>query len=227
MSVYVLAAGKQTRYEDSDSKMMAYVNGKHAIEYLITTLLTSFTQEQIAIVTSDLFPDFNNFLTENYTQSRLIYDSDPGSGTAHSLTQTLPWNSQTSFVTEGDIWYEPSFISGLIEIHEKSPKATTIVSVTPHVEVVPTHRSIQIFPELAIKAKSDLRDTTGYRNVGAHLFTSKAQEHVVSAQETVIDIIRDIHFKGELVVPYLYTGTLLHIAQVKDLESWIRNFSQQ
>lgn len=224
-NAYILAAGQQQRYGQHESKMMAKVNERPAFAYTMDTLLTVFPQDRITVVTSTLFPDFNNFFVESYPQSRIVLDNDPGKGTAHSLSKTFPWESESAFVTEADIFYTPDLIAKHNALNEENMNKT-IVTATPKTEIAVTHRGLDVSESLTIFDSSNQPDKPKYRNVGAHTINSKVKEYYNGETENVIDLLRLMCLAGEPVIGHVYLSAYLHMAAREDVNEWVKYFDK-
>lgn len=220
MDAYVLAAGQQARYGQHESKMMALINDRPAFAYTMDTLLSTFPQDRITVISSSTFPDFNNFIAETYPQSQMVLDNTPGKGTAHSLSKTFPWNSKNAFVTEADIYYKPELIEKHLELIHENPENKTIVTVTPRTSVAPTHRGIEVFPKLKIPEASKQRNNPSHKNVGAHTISSDIEIYWDHNTENVIDVLRLMQEAGVPMLAHIYLSAYLHMANIKDIEIW-------
>ena len=58
-----------------------------------------------------------------------------------------------------------------------------------------------------------------FRNIGAYTLSSQIEQQIFSAND-LIDVIAIMYEMGELVVANTYLGVYLHIATLKDLDSW-------
>jgi len=218
MDVQVLAGGKQTRYEADSSKLMSYVDGIPAFQFTMNTLLEYFPEEFIHILSSPLFQDFNDFITRKYHRATLAFDPNPGSGSAHTLAQSFPWTTEIVFVTEANIFYHGDLIEANIVKMQQHPHPQAIVNITSKTDVANTHRSISISPTLNLE-KKPTHEVVLYRNMGVYTLDRGVQRYIDTAAD-LIDVIATMHVNGETVCINVYNGVYLHIASVKDTESW-------
>ena len=152
MEVYVLAGGKQTRYEASKSELMSDIEGVPAFQLTMNTLLNFFPEEFINIISSRLFEDFNDFVVTQFPKAKLDFDENPGLGSARTLSQSFPWATEHAFVTEANIFYEEELITANLEQIEKIPQTIAVVNITLHTDVANTHRSVVALsiPEITV-----------------------------------------------------------------------------
>lgn len=226
MDVYVLSTGKQTRYGGHKSKMMADVNGKPAFSYTMDMLTSVFPEDRVTVITSSLYPDLNDFINSTYPKSKIKIDSTPGNGTMHSLSKTFPWRTKNAFVTEGDIYFMPDLIKEQTRIMKENPGVKAVIGVTPHVAIAPTHREINVSPQLEIAGPNKrLKSKPTHKNIGAHTISSQI-ENLVNLEQNpnVIDVIRYMHSIGETVIASVYLSTYLHLANHEDIQSWEEYF---
>ncbi len=226
IGVYILASGKQTRYENPQSKLLADVHGKPAFSYLMNTLLAIFPEENISIASSNLFSDFNNWVNDTYPRANFLIGDEAGTGTANTLKKSFPWGIEPNFVTEADIYYDIDLVRGLIKVWNNSPKAKACIGVSPLVHVAPTHRQIEINPNLIIYSHNDDDvKTQEYRNIGAYILSGDVENYIRDDTQNIVDVIGLMILGGEIVVPYIYSEILLHIAELRDVEKWREYFS--
>ena len=124
MGVYVLAAGLQTRFDGRNSKLMSFVEGRPAFSYTMETLLDVFQEESICIISSDVYEDFNTFVSEELPSVDLLFDNAPGSGSAKSLERSYPWRQEWNFVTEANIFYSSDLIRQSLEVLARNHEAS-------------------------------------------------------------------------------------------------------
>ena len=228
MDVYVLCAGRQTRYGGNESKMMANVNGKPAFSYTMNVLTSVFPEDFVTVVTSTLYPNLNDFVRSSFPKSRVIIDSTPGNGTMHTLSKTFPWRTKSAFVTEGDIYFMPDLIRDQTKIMSENPEVKTVMGITPYIEIAPTHRGVNVAPKLEIPASNEqLKNKPTHRNIGAHTINSRVENWInLKRTPNVIDLIRYMHSHGESVIASIYLFAYLHLASSEDIQSWEKYFKK-
>lgn len=216
---YILAAGRQARYGLNESKLMASVEGLPAITYILKTVMSQFPEEFIAVITSELFQDFNDFISHKYQKIRLIIDDQPGSGSAKSLIKSLPWSTDKVFVTEGNIFYDSSLIKDMYEIFNKIGVIAAL-SVTPKHEIAPTHRVVQITPKIDLTKRIIHSSTQIYRNVGAYFMLSSIDKFLNSGSKDIIDCLALLVANNFDIAINIYSGSYLHLMIKEDVRKW-------
>lgn len=224
---FILCAGKQTRYHGSGSKLMFDVNGRPAFYYTMKTISGVFSEERISIITSNSFLDFNEFVTSFYPKANLIFDDNPGDGTACSFRKALfMWQMEAAFISAGDIFYTPELILELAAEFFAS-RANACIAVTPDISIAPSHRQISLNPFL-IADSANSWSGAEYRNIGAYFLRSSVKEYFnYDNAKGLIDVIRHMQEAGELVLPFVYKKELLHTTDIDDVNNWRYHFNQQ
>lgn len=226
MGVYILAAGKQKRYESSESKLLADVNGRPAFTHLMDTLLTVCPEENITMFSADSSNDFNNWATDIYPKTNLIIDEAAGQGTAGTLKKSFPWERTVNFITEADIYYESDLIRGLLRAWATNSEIKASIGITPRIHVAPTHRQINLDPSLTVSPQNEASSAAvKYRNIGAYILEREVEDYIKEGIKNLIDVIGLMILCGEVVVPYIYSESLLHIAELRDVKKWREYFS--
>ena len=139
----ILAAGLQTRYGSDKSKLMAEVQGKPVFDITIQSILANFPESLMTIISSEHFPDFNNHVLQNYPQARLVFDAEPGNGSAHSLRASLPWKSEYVFITEANIAYAKSLPPEMMHVLIETG-ALGVLAATNKLTAAETHKIITL-----------------------------------------------------------------------------------
>lgn len=225
--VFVLCAGRQKRYGNHQSKMMFNVAHKPAFSYIMDSILNVFPANQVTIITSALFPELNKFITASYPRVQLVFDNDPGKGTALSFQKALSsWQSELAFITAGDIYYTPSLIKGMIRALIFQPEAKACLAVTPRVCIAPSHRPVTVEPFIIDNPSSSCRKPR-HRLVGAYVVSPGAKKYFEGAATCIIEIFQNMQNFGELLFPYVYDGEYLHTAVTSDVELWHAILSAQ
>ena len=228
MEAFVLCAGKQVRQKKLTSKMMTGINGVPAISHTLDTVTSIIPEDLVTIISSELFPDLNHFLIDQYPKAKILIDNTPGRGTAHSLSISLPWRTDHVFVTEGDIYYHPQLISEQIHATAETPKVAAVMGVTPQTTIAPTHRGIELKPMLSIYDRGESLPSATYRNIGAHILTADIAKKVNLEKTTdVIDIIKLLYTSGFPVIAMVYLSTFLHLAEPADVDKWSEYFNSR
>ncbi len=214
----VLAAGKQTRYGLEESKLMARIDQQPAFYFTINNILKVIPEEFITVVSSALFQDFNDYITNCYQKVNLTMDATPGSGSAQSLKSSLPWKSENVFVTEGNIYYESYLVAQLFQMMSMNSHLVAVLSVTPKVEVASTHR--KVVNGVTLDLTGGVAETTKhYKNMGAYVLNHSFQEYIDQCPD-VIAVLNYLNLSGFPVTALNYYGPYLHIETPKDVASW-------
>lgn len=222
VDVFVLCAGKQTRYQSLTSKMMADIGGRPAFQHTMDTLLAVFPARSIYIITSTLFPDLNRFIRSTYPKVVAMVDHEPGRGTAVSFRDALhAWENDIAFVVEGDIFFTPDLICGSLRMLRMEGEGVCCISVTPHINKAPTHRAIVLQAGEVIILSGVKSETTYLRNIGAYVLRKYVMSSVLADRHTnFIDTIWGIQKADHKVLAYLHHGPYLHLACHKDKTVW-------
>ena len=217
----ILAAGKQERFGQKSSKMMVRIGNKVAFDYTISSIKKVLEEDQIVVVTSNLFAEFNQHLRTHYPKLTLIFDPNPGKGTLFSLMHSLPWHNQKIFVAEGDIYYDSSLVEALTN------QSDCTIAITNKTNIAPTHRGVNLDPFTINDHGVHLNAKVVYRNMGVYLLTANTEKFWVKNQHTnLIDFIRWLYISNLLAVkPYLYKGLYLHTADKSDVFFWIKHLA--
>lgn len=222
---YVLAAGLQKRYELSESKMMAKIDDSPAISYTMKPILSVFPEEFVGIISSELFQNFNDFVTHRYPQARLIIDDTPGLGTAKSLIKSFPWSTESVFVTEGNIFYDESLITSMYGLFERT-RSVAVLGVTQKHDVAPTHRRVQLSPKINLTRSSTKSSEPISRNIGAYFIQSSIENFLYDGPNDIIDCLALLVSEGAQIVAYEYLGTYLHLMNKDDVQKWQKIFGR-
>jgi len=221
----LLAAGRQTRYNSPESKLMAYIDGRPAFHFTLKSILEVFPEEMISIVSSILFQDFNDFVSHKVQKAKLLFDSNPGSGSAHSLRVSMPWEGNLTFVSEGNIYFENYLIYQLFQLMQNNTGLKAALAVTPRTYVAPTHRKVFLYPELDL-TELDQSDRIHYRNIGAYVFRPEFQDECEGFRD-IIQVLNHMNIAREGIGAFVYNGEYLHIATVDDVIQWQTYFDQK
>lgn len=225
----VLAAGQQKRYKSSDSKLMMSVEGRPAFSYTLYTLLQVFPEELLTIVSSHLFEDFNDFLSHKCQKAQVLYDESPGSGTVNSLRQVLPVTTKEFFVTEANIFYEPSLITNLYKTLLSDDMFVGVLGITSDMNTARTHRHIRYQPELNITGAANMQTTTKEgRNIGAYFLRDRICDNLQNSEEVnLISLLNSINVACHNIGYVSYYGSYLHIENQSDQLIWINHFREK
>lgn len=228
MEAYILCAGKQIRQGGKTSKMMADINGTPAISHTLSAITSIIPEDLVTVITSNIFPDLNLFVSDRFPKARILIDNTPGEGTARTLAKSLPWKTERIFVTEGDIYYLPHLIVDGVEKAFSNPDVKAVLSITPHTSAAPTHRGVEVKPSLNIHERGGKTKSPTYRNLGAHTLKSDIIDYVdLNVAIDVIDVIRRLHTNGLSVIANVYLSTFLHLAEPGDAAKWNEYFASQ
>jgi len=219
----VLAAGKQTRYGQHESKLMARIDQQPAFFFTMKSILKTIPEEFVTIISSTLFQDFNDYITHCYQKARLVFDKYPGNGSAQSLKSSMHWQSENVFVTEGNIYYESYLIFQLFQIMNMDKDLVGVLSATPKVDVASTHRKIVNDGGLDITGKN-ASITQFLRNMGAYVLKSSFQESINETPD-IIEVLNLLNLNGIPIFALNYDGPYLHIETPKDIATWQNQFS--
>ncbi len=218
----ILAAGRQTRYGGSESKLMAMVDGKPAFYFLMSSVLQLIPEELVTIISSTLFQDFNDFINRRYQKVNLIFDQHPGSGSARTLKESLPWETDEVFITEANIFYESSLIRQLFTLLKSDTKTEAVLAVTPHIEIASTHRPVVFEEGLDLTGKNIIGKKV-FKNMGAYAVRSPFQESLNQTKD-IIEVLNLMILCGRNVKAFPYLGNYLHIETPRDMLSWEKAF---
>ena len=214
MKAIVLAAGKQTRFKSTTSKMMVQIGDKKLIDYTIESVLTCVEERDIIFVTSKHFPDLEQHIRLKYPNLSLVFD-DEALGTFHSAkvaAQKFRENKENLLIVGAGVLFEASLIKEIIKFD------TTGIAITNRVNVNPGQRSVTLDP-FEIRLRDD--DTVKYRTLGVTLLNSEVFDEFDNFQgEQIADFVRHIQLKGYPVKPYIYYGPYLHMAKLSNVDAW-------
>lgn len=212
----ILSAGKQERFGGKKSKMMANINNRAAFEFTMMSILKLIYEENITIVSSYLFEDFNSFIKTAYPQTTIVYDTSPGRGTLFSLKKALPLSTKRTFISESDIYYDSDLIYGLLSLQENG------IAITDKTDVAPTHRKVSLNPFIIECYEKNHNTHAKYRNIGAYILDIKCQNFLLeSPHHNMIDFFQAIAQDSKCKVePFLYDGLYLHMAYPNDVVKW-------
>lgn len=224
-SVYVLAAGRQTRFGGRPHKMMTTIADRPAIDYVLDTILSRFSAHRVSFILSRAYPDLANHLRCIRPELNHIIDQQPGRGTAAALASSLPWTSELNLIVEADVYFDPPLIDILMGRARLNPDAMATVTFSSELDVFPSHRRARLSPRLSIlPANSPERHDCTYVNVGVCLISKRAQDALSAAGGDVIDFLRGCCGQ-DMVVPVRYPGRLLHLASPADVPGWRRQLA--
>lgn len=226
-NAFVLCAGEQKRFGGTTSKMMFEIRGRPAISYTLETLLVNFRQSDITIISSHLFDELNNYISQFFPQIGLVIDSCPGSGTANSFRTAFGrWRKEVAFVTAGDIWYSSRLVSEMLEAINLKKPAQVVMSVTKQTTVIPSHRAISSLEPFAIAAFNDPCFVPEYRNVGVYAIRRTTLPYFDGQGSGLMEILIAMQAARELLIPVVYDGELLHTGCRADQDRWRDYFNQ-
>lgn len=214
----VLTAGKQTRYGQRESKMMACIDQRPAFYYTMGSILNVFPEELVTIVSSTLFQDFNDYISHNYQKAKLVFDKYPGNGSAQSLRSSFPWQSENVFVTEGNIFYEDYLICQMFEKMDDDKNLMGVLSITSKVEVAKTHRKVILEKGLNLTGQKNDANTF-FRNIGAYVLANSIQENVGQTPD-IIEVLNLLNLAGASIFVLEYRGIYLHMETPNDIPLW-------
>ena len=214
MKAVVLAAGKQTRFKSSSSKMMTQIGDKKLIDYTMSSVLTCVEEKDIVFVTSKHFPDLEQHIRFRYPNLNLVFD-DEALGTFNSAkvaAQKFNGNKENLLIVGAGVYFEESLIKEIIKFK------TTGIAITDKVNVNPGQRSVTLDP---FEIRKEDGDIVKYRTLGVTLLNSEVFDEFNNFKgEQIADFIRHIHSKGYSVKSYIYHGPYLHMAKPSDVDAW-------
>lgn len=225
----ILAAGQQTRYKSSGSKLLMQVEGKPAFSYTLDTLLQVFPEELLTVVTSHLFEDFNDYLSHHVQKAQIKFDDMPGSGTVNSLRKAIPLRTNEIFVSEANIFFEPSLIVNLYNTLVSSDHLIGVIGITSDMNTASTHRHVRYQPELNITGSpNNQRTNKEGKNIGAYFLRSDIDTSLQESDERdLISHLNSLNISNHNVGYVEYFGTYLHIENQLDSLTWRNYFNKE
>ena len=224
LDAFVLAAGLQTRYKQKECKLLGKVEGVPAFWYVMQTLLAKFPEECIRIISSHAYEDFNSYVDDSFPDATLVFDAEPGSGSARSLVAGGPWQTEQVFVTEGNIYYLPELIRRMYELLSQHLYVLCVIGITPKLSVAPTHRKVVMKPALDLSGNIPAgSDNQVYRNMGAYMFRSSMETYIRTATSDIIQVLDDLVSRSFPVLAIPYAGPYAHTTLPNDLLQWSKH----
>lgn len=222
----ILASGIQSRYGLSGSKLMAPIEDHPAFYYTMQSILEIIPEEFMIIISSHLFEDFNDYVSHNYQKARLLLNPNPGNGSAQTLKVSLPWQTREIFVTEGNIYYESYLISQLHQLLLDDHNLIAALSITPRVDIAPTHRRIIKGKSLDLSGRSQSAGEKAYRNIGAYAVRSSFQQDLDTVSKDIIEVLDNLSVTPYSLAVLEYYSHYLHMASPEDIIFWANTFRQ-
>jgi choline kinase len=217
----ILAAGRQTRYKNPESKLMVKIGEKPAFFYTISSILKIIPPELITVVSSTLFQDFNDYLSHQFQDFNVVLNPNPGSGSAQTLAASLPWKTDLALVSEANIYYESYLICQMMQAITDKENIEGVLAVTPKTDIAPTHRPVAIGGKLNLAKRESLKSF--YRNMGVYVLRENFGEKINQIPD-IIDVLNNLNVLGVPLITIQYLGEYLHIATTDDVEMWKENF---
>jgi choline kinase len=222
--VYILAAGLQSRYGQGESKLMAKVQGNPIFSYTMRSVLSNFDETDVTIISSNVFPDLNDYIALNYPCAKLIIDPCPGSGSANSLRCAEIPAKNLAFVTEGNIYYEDFLVYQMYQYFVKHTELMGLMAVTDKVDAAKTHASVLYENNRLTINRESISAQSVYKNMGVYFFSSEFWKELEKREHNdIIDVLLYLNLLSGNISVYQYHSTYLHMENPNDISIWENN----